>query len=104
MLPGSSAGLISETFAGTGFCNAGNRKRSRSAKRKLLGLHLPNVHLGNQRRRIHHREQGRACCRGLPSKQRPVGDNAGDRTANLRVAQLSLRRPDSLPFAESRFP
>ena len=74
-----------------GIVEPGNGDAGRCAHSELLGLHLREVELGQQRGSIHYRDHRSAGGGCLPGEERPVGHHPGDRTANLGVAQLGLR-------------
>ena len=104
VLPGSSAGLISETFAATGSATPGTCTVRLVAHLHLLREALRNVRLGQQRRSVHHRDQRRAGGGGFAGEERPVGHHAVDGAANLGVVHLRLPRPCILPSAEVNWP
>ena len=90
VLPGSSAGLISETLAGTGCATPGTVSVAGAPSLSCWASTLGDVQLGDQRGGVHHGDQGRACGRGLAGKERAVGDYAVDGAANLGIAEFSL--------------
>ena len=83
VLPGSSAGLIRDTFAGDRSVDARNRNRSSVANFQPLRYSLREMNFRKQRRRIHHRDERAAGARGFTRKEWAIGDNPGDRAAYL---------------------
>ncbi len=97
VLPGSSAGLMSETLAGTGSVRPGTEILRRVSELEALRDHLRKVKLGEDGRGIHHGEQSGAGSCGLTSEERAVGDHTGDGASDLGVGDLGLCA-EELPF------
>ncbi len=94
VLPGSSAGADRARLWPRPDRPAGDDDRGRIAKLAVAGACSCEMELRKQARGIHHRKQGRTGGCGLAREERPVGDDAGDRAANLRVAKPAPRRRD----------
>ncbi len=90
VLPGSSAGLISVTFAGTGSARPGTWISASVAELHLLGEALRHMGLGQQRRGVHDGNQRSARGCGFPGKKRTVGDYAVNGAADFGVADLRI--------------
>ncbi len=90
VLPGIERGADERDLSRQGIVEPANSDGGRRAHGKLLRLGLREVELGQQCGGVHYRNHGSAGGGRLPGKQRPVGHHAGDRAANLRVAQLGF--------------
>ena len=91
VLFGSDAGLTMVTLPVTELAAVGRRDRRLVADLDVPRLVLRHVDARDDLRHVHHREQRRAGRGHLARIERPIGDDAGDRAADLRVARLRLR-------------
>ena len=88
---GIERGADERDLGGDGIGDAGDGERGGCADGELLGLHLRDVELGDERGGVHDGDDGSASGGGLAGEEWAVGDDAVDGAANLGVAELGFR-------------